>query len=409
MDIILWSYSKNKREWVARKLVENAEIVWVERAYDIGQVEILMPLDPELISILQDICIVTRPPTVLRENKAIVAPEYEGTAMLIEEYQPTYQTSDGQRIRLLGRSFEAIFERRVLLDITENQGEVSAQPLAVHNKYPHEIINTLISEMFRNITNCPSRYVRGVNIIESQISGTYSRISRDYEGENMLDAIQDLREKYKLVLKPSWRQIVNYDSSSEYLIDEVEFIVSDGVDYTEDNIIALSVDNEDIIESEYEIDITKSVTDVIALGTESVEGEDSEYFTFATNGKNENGLYRSEKFADLRFADGDQAAITKFAESYLSLKKQAFSATESNEAHYKAGIDYHLGDKIIIKDSFGNIGKVRCTELTFVSDNEGDRIIPTFDLWEDMEIIFCDKTGAEFRTSDDLQIIVRGG
>jgi hypothetical protein len=61
-------------------------------------------------------------------------------------------------------------------------------------------------------------------------------------------------------------------------------------------------------------------------------------------------------------------------------KNRAFTAFDgevSQYTQYKYGVDYYLGDLVMMQNSDGFMNNMRVTEQIFVSDREGDRAYPT--------------------------------
>lgn len=418
MDCILFYLPKYRQEWVPKKLIEDAEGTYETNFYETSSFTLRMSADDELISILKEQCLVVplspRSDTSVLDNPFIVEKVYMGE-----------DEEKGKNVTLSGRTADAMFSYRTLNYLWEEDGDIQFEPLDISNEQASDIVMIAFNHLFQVYNQDPyiPRKIPWVHISSAVPARSFPKISKTYTGENFLDEVNDLRKKYKFGIKAEMVRAKINDPDAENP-DEwtLDFTVFKPNNYSSgNNRIILSAANDDIDSTDYNYDKTNEKTAIIALGIERhgevIDGDmidiETEFAVQSTTG--EVGFFRKEDFEDLKGVKtaglpGEvKETITEQASTFLEKPHEKISFVESANSRYKCKIDYDLGDILIVRDEFGNYGKVRCTKISEVFDYNGYRCIPTFDEWETIPCILRTKTGARFLTLDNKQIILNGG
>ena len=90
---------------------------------------------------------------------------------------------------------------------------------------------------------------------------------------------------------------------------------------------------------------------------------------------------RADDITDVDPGDATDRMIQRGTEALAKARRYTgFDGVISQNAQYKYGIDYFLGDTIDLQSKSGSISIMRVTEQIFVSDGEGERSYPTLSL-----------------------------
>ena len=405
MDCILFYLPKYRQKWVAVKMIENAELSFEYSFYSPGRFTLKMSADDDLISILKEQCII-----VPMSPRAVNSGQYDDP-LIVEKVYMNEDEEKGKSVTLSGRSADAVFSYRILLYINDDQGDISVSPIEYSNYTAPDVVMSAFNEVFQIYGDSyPPRKIPWLHIASTATSG-FSRISVSYKGENFLEVVNELREKYKFGIKAqmirAWINDPEAEDPDEWVLD---FTIFKPKDYTSgNNPKVVSANNGDIETTEYNFDKTVEVNAVIAIGAE----EGVEFPVLEDTGLT--GFFRKEEFEDLKGirTEGISGTVPEIvaeqALTFLQKPHEKISFVESDSCRYKSKVNYDLGDKIIVRDEFGNYGKVRCTKITETFDNNGYRCIPTLDEWEQIPVILRTHNGARFITSDEKQVILKGG
>lgn len=169
------------------------------------------------------------------------------------------------------------------------------------------------------------------------------------------------------------------------------------------------VDKNGTIHTGYE-ERSKFITDKLSEVTElEIQNNGSVIQSYDTISDEIDSIIEEKRVQALLYATEYLSTVRQQASTNLMPPHEKMSVVETENCRYKCRINYDVGDKIIVRDEFGNYGRVRCTKITQVNDTNGYRCIPTFDEWETIPVILRTKQGGRFMSSDDKQIVVKGG
>ncbi len=417
MDCILFYLPQYRQKWVAKKLIEDAEATFESSFYAPGNFTLRMPADDDLIAILKEQCMIVPLSPRSREEDVYQNP------FIVEKVYMNEDEDKGKNVTLSGRTADAVLGYRVLGYLWEDDGEIRFDPFGINNQQATDIILDAFNEVFQvYAADYIPRKIPWVRIASLVPERTYPRISVDFQGENFLEVVNEYREKYKFGIKADMIRAKLYESEPEDP-DEwfIEFTIYKPKNFTGTSRKVLSAGNGDVDSTDYNIDKTNEINAVIALGVEK-HGEviddkpveiETEFHVQSDTGQV--GFFRKEDYEDLKgvkidaLVDPVTVIITEQASTFLAKPHEKMTIVESDNCRYKCKIDYDLGDRLIVRDEFGNYGKVRCTKITEVFDYGGYRCIPTFDEWEKIPVILRTHSGARFLTSDEKQIVLNGG
>lgn len=405
MNLILWHVPKSLNKLRSIKLLSNFEITWTDSFYEPGKFNLTMPADDDIVPYLQDFCLLSKPAS----NS--IGSNYEDV-MIVEKVIMTEDENEGRVLSLTGHKADAIFGYRTLVRIRQQGNEYNFFPFRCADYNPPQALH-IVQAMFTLLFKESEYQARNISWlhISSNITGTYDEIPQVFNGENFLDVVNDWRQSYKFGIKA---RIVQARYALHDPVDPEEwlltFLIYEPTDRTagEDPVI-LSAYNGDIYQTEYNYDSTNVISSVLAVGEKEDPPEEFDVIEDA-----ESSVYRSEVFSDLTsISDEDltedvETLVEEQARAQFRGPRYKISLKETPNSHFHVNEDYFLGDTIVIRDAFGNYGKVRCTQVTENYDRDGHTLIPTFDEWEGIPSVLRCRTRERFITRDNQRIIVKG-
>lgn len=404
MDLILFYIPKNNQVITAKKLIETSDYTWETCFYTCGRFTLTMAADDDIIPLLKEQCLIA--PMSPRTNE-----NFMKDVMIVEKAIMDEDETDGKKITLSGRSADAVLSYRSAVSIEDNGGKIKVDSLDYDNLSPPDIVMSIFNEVFQTYDDSYSqRKIPWISMGSYIEENSQSKISVSYKGENVLDITDTLREKYKFGVRTQLiRRGINDPGSGDPEEMMLNLDLYSGRNYTENSRKVIAASNDDIETTDYSIDKTPEINAVIAIGKEV----ENEFPVLIDTG--DTGFFRKEVYDDLRTlkTTGISGTVPQIvrqqASTNLMPPHEKMSVVETENCRYKCKINYDVGDKIIVRDEFGNYGRVRCTKITQVNDANGYRCIPTYDEWETIPVILRTKQGGRFMTSDDKQIVVKGG
>lgn len=400
MNLILWHVPKSLNKLRSIKLLSNFEITWTDSFYEPGKFNLTMPADDDIVPYLQDFCLLSKPAS----NS--IGSNYEDV-MLVEKVIMTEDENEGRVLSITGHKADAIFGYRSLVRIRLWGNKYRFFPFKCSEYIPPQapsLVQAFFSLLFRE-SEYQARNISWLHMV-SQVTGTYDEIPQVFNGENFLDVVNDWRQSYKFGIKAR----ITKDDPDNLEEWQLTFVVYEPTDRTagEDPVI-LSAYNGDIYQTEYNYDSTNVISSVLAVGEKEDPPEEFDVIEDA-----ESSVYRSEVYSDLtgltdeHMTEDIETIVAEQARAQFRGPKYKISLKETPNSHFHVNEDYFLGDTIVIRDSFGNYGKVRCTQVTENYDRDGHTLIPTFDEWEGIPSVFRCRTRERFITRDNQRIIVKG-
>lgn len=323
-------------------------LIWTTRYYEHGDFQIQVPITQDNVTML------ALGNYILRDDDDNVG--------IIEKLDLIYSETNERILTVSGRFLTAILSRRIVAEQTVVTGSISS------------CINTLITDAIVNpaiIARKISNFVIGSYTISTNIEAQYT-------GKNLYEIISELALQYGFGFK------ITLNDNNEFV-----FKCYQGEDRSYNQsvnpYVIFSDEYDNLINSDYQMDASGMITDVLAAG----EGEGSERRTvWVTNEDAPTGINRYEYYDDSRNTSSnegeisDQEYLEQLAEDgRMDLTKYTVTfAGEADSSNVKFGVDVNVGDIVTIANSYlGLSSTVRIIELIESIEPSGAySIIPTF-------------------------------
>lgn len=345
-------------------------VIWHTQYYGVGDFEIYTTATEEHIELL-------------KLDRWIV-PSNTDRVAIIEKIQTTYTAQDGYMLIVTGRMAHSILDRRLIYHRTGNR----CYPVLVSGNVQNAI-NLLINFCMINPSNTRRKYSGLSTAIESSpkqeqfiVDENGERTERQVTYDNLLTYVLGLLEEYNL---GAYSKIVN---------NKIQFTQYAGEDLPH----VFSVEFDNLVSSEYTQDKTsvKNVALISGAETQDTEGNTVKPQTTLLYDSQYSGLDRRELYIDGSSVDAYKEETTeegdriKYDETTYQNMLQGLGMTtlagykfiptlsgqiNVSNALLKFGIDYKLGDTVLIEDVRMKVyTRSRILEVTEVQDENGYNI-----------------------------------
>lgn len=349
MILYVWTMSNVKIEKVA--LIDYAtSIIWTTRFYDAGDFELYVRATPELLNLFSSATMITRD-----DSKRVMIPD---TVKLTTDFE------NGDYLTITGRSAEGLLGRRIVPLMTTFSGNLEW------------IIRTLI---YNNcIINPQSSRAIPRLVLGDQI-GITTTIEKQITGKTILSSVSDMCQAYDLGFKIEW------------INNQFVFNIYRGIDHATSTYphVVFSTEYENLGNTEYIYDRSQAFTSVYVAG----EGEGAaRKIVNVTDGSRGYNLCEDWYDAQSMSTQEDGSVIpdatyrqmlqqegTEFLENHKPTYQ--FSGEVLNSGTFIFGVDYGLGDKVIVQNEYGLTGTSIVVEVSEVEDEQGYRVYPTLNEW----------------------------
>ena len=336
-------------------------LIWNVRYYENGDFELIVP---DKNNVLKDLAV---------DNYISIASS--DRYMIIEKQEPQGNTTDGNKVKISGRSLESILARRIIWNQTTVSGNLQN---AIKKLITDAIINPSIAD--RKISNfifvdSTDPAVTGISISETQ-----------FTGDNLLEVISSLCKVAKIGFK------ITLNSNKQFC-----FQLYAGVERTNRQLnnptVEFSANNDNLISTKFVMDKTNYCNVTLIAG----EGEGVERKT-STYGSG-SGLHRRELFTDARDISSNAGSEEEIPlADYLVLLQQRgkeklaerviertidSKVDSSDETIYKFNSDYFLGDIVDVVDYGDRVSTSRIVEMTTTITTSDISLHPIFE-YEDL-------------------------
>ena len=150
--------------------------IWTERYSEAGDFELYAPVSDALINLAR-----------YGSYLEIEGSEY---LMVVESIEIITDAENGDKIKVTGRSFESVLERRIIWK------KISFQNTAIET-----VIQTLLNDNLINPSNT-KRKINGISFAASGIAAMANRkITAEYHGENLYDVIKSICDSFSIGFK----------------------------------------------------------------------------------------------------------------------------------------------------------------------------------------------------------------
>ena len=330
-------------------------IIWVKRFNNNGEFELYIKASEELYEFFQGDIFITR--------------DDRDTGMIVEKIKLTTDPENGDYLTISGRSVEAIMLWRIIQRAVYSQANTTAE-MIIRDQISRQLI-------YNPILINPGA-IPWISIAAAQ--GYADEVTRQYTGKSLMDIVRDLCVTFDYGFQFVWT-----GSGFEFQLYKG---TDRSFDQTENTFVVFSPEFENLGNTEYLRDTSNYANGAI-IGGEG-EGNDRTFVWVMPEGVE--GYQRRVIYIDARNTSSDNGSLTpkqykamlaEQAKEQLELRKVTteFNGEILNYNSYTYGVDYNLGDKVSIKNSYGIVGNAVITEITEVEDENGYRLIPTLSEW----------------------------
>lgn len=331
-----------------------SSVIWNSRYWSSGDFEIYIRANKDIIDLLQPDYYVTRL-------------DSDEVGMIMNRTIKT-NSEDGNYLTVTGDFLDGILKRR----ISWNQSTISGNV--------EECIRQLIVE---NIIDPVDPARRIDNFLLAEKVG-FTETLKDFDiqstGDDLSDVIANICQTYKIGYK------VTLTPENKFL-----FTLYRGIDrgygQTENDYVVFSPEFDNLISSEYTYNREEYRNAAVVVG--EGEGTSQRRVSIGTT----TGLNRFETRIDGSSVSSNGEIITQATydkmlteygqEQLDNLKiKEGISGEVENNVTYVANEDYFLGDVVSTANEYGFVSDTRVIEMLESEDENGYKILPTFDTWE---------------------------
>ena len=344
-------YLLNESFKIIGQLENISSYIWTTRYYSPGDCEICCPCTPEIVASIESAMFAARDIDFQSDGSI-------KNAMVIDSssYNITTDSETGQEtITVNGNCLKSLLARRVVW----GQLTITGTPLY--------IINALIQQ---NLTS-PKLALRKIsNVKISYTDNKPCRITKQYKGDNLLDAILALCKRYGYGI----RSTITADNKTLF-----EFYR--GQDKSDK--IFMSVANDNLTNTTYTSDKSNAANAAMIGG----EGEGNRQRTASIGRKT--GWARKEIYVDASSKTTNAENMTALAYNNILLQAgndelgkrkeiRGMEAEAIDGVMYNFGSDYNLGDLVNVSDRYGHNIVTRTAEVIESYDDTGYVLVPSF-------------------------------
>lgn len=336
-------------------------LIWTPAYYSVGDFELFMGATTEAINLLQNNRYLVRD-TDISINNGVTT--YRNV-MIIKNVDILTDSEDGNYISVYGRELKYILNQRIVWNMTNLTGTAE------------NAIRRLVRENAINPTDS-KRIIP--NLILGSTVGLTQSIDKQITGDKLDEAISDICETY------------NYGWDIYISNNKLVFNIYEGKDRSYNQsvnpYVIFSPDFDNLYNTEYQLNIELYANTTLIGG----EGEGANR-VYTTVNNNNSGLTRYEIFTDAREIssniDGEDIPRADYIKllQEKGLEKLArrsivegFSGEVLPNAAFKYGVDFNLGDVVTVKNEYGIEKDVRVLSVIEASDDNGEKLIPQFNI-----------------------------
>lgn len=324
-------------------------LIWTKRYYTCGDFELYTPATAEITAILAACQYVCR--------------DDDDSVMIVENVKITTDAESGDYYTITGRSLESILARRIVQGTDTHQFVIDTDDAA---EVVYQLLRVNIGE--------DAEAARKVSNFDIDDTFSYAAdIKMQITGKNLLQSITDICQTYGFGLKT--------------VIDSGNIVFSLYAGSTTD--VTFSAEFDNLINSDYAYNSENYKNVAYIAG----EGEGTARKWAAIGDDTYSGLARRELFVDARdissnggeisTSDYDDMLITRGAEKLADCQNvKAFSGEVEPQTTYEYKKDYNLGDIVTVDNGYGVTATPRIIEIIECWDENGYKVVPTFEKWE---------------------------
>lgn len=370
-----WIYDKNFNRLQFMDGVYES-FIWTPRYNRPGDFELLIPVQSKYQSNLQ-----------IGNYLELSDEDSDDTTMVVETREIT-SDENGKHIKISGRSYDAILERRIIWTRHEYTYNAS-NPI-----YLFDIINTL---MIENVITChtgnkwhgidetdakkrilPIRF--NIDILDTKVKLYKIYENLEFYDDNVLNAIQTICQDKKFNL--------GYKLVRNKLDNVFDFTIYKGRDLTK----SATINSGYVMFSSRLGNLPSSTyleSDTTLKNFTRIENDGQvAYYPSTNEERKESGIERREMNTSPSVSDSEGAITTALLQTKGKQDLMENQMTKTFEGEvvdnmFKCNIDYKVGDIVEFENEFGDNDKARIAEIIFSSEVSGDKIYPTLESTRD--------------------------
>ena len=303
--------------------------------------------------------------------------------MVIREISFKYDDEDGAMITVRGVSLKShVLGSRVVDDYTILSGNAEAE------------IYGLMEDIFLDLGHSWREWPGYQN---APLKGYTETTNIQLFGENVAEWMEETCRNHRF----GWDMNLSI-SGKTGSYSAVTFELYKGVNRTSNQNIVLPVifskANDNLINSEYEINYSNYATNCLVAGTEMpssdkkwhIMTDDSPYGVYGQVPRQD---ARFETFLDSGISTEDYSSVPEYRAALNAVglqqiaqsKTHTFLAEIDPDGMYKLNRDYFLGDIVEVRTEYGINAKARIEEIIYAIDENGTSVVPSFGDWEVMD------------------------
>lgn len=345
--------------------------IWNPMYYGQGAFEMILPITPKHIELLQAHRLIVRESDVVKDGNYL---QYNNP-MVIKEIQYTHDDENGAIMIVRGVSLKShVLGSRVVENYTVLSGNAEEQ---IYNVVESNLETTW--------------YRAWPNLRNAELKHFTETTELKLFGENIATWMEETCRRHRF----GWNMYIRKSN----LGAGIYFELYKGEDRTEGNSkgnipIIFSKDNDNLIRSELTINYNYYATNCLVAGTEKPDSEDKWHIM---TDYPEGQFYPSrEKRFEIYLDSGispedveeqhyttvlNNAGLQELAQRQIT----SFTASVIPYGMYVLDQDYFLGDIVEVQTEYGIKAKARIEDIIYSIDESGTSIVPTFGDWEVIE------------------------
>lgn len=361
-------------------IIENYKsLIWNPMYYGQGSFEMVVPVTEDNLKMIKPFNILTREIDETFENGKRIFK----SPMVIREISFKYDDEDGAMITVRGVSLKShVLGSRVVDDYTILSGNAEAE------------IYGLMEDIFLDLGHSWREWPGYQN---APLKGYTETTNIQLFGENVAEWMEETCRNHRF----GWDMNLSI-SGKTGSYSAVTFELYKGVNRTSNQNIVLPVifskANDNLINSEYEINYSNYATNCLVAGTEMpssdkkwhIMTDDSPYGVYGQVPRQD---ARFETFLDSGISTEDYSSVPEYRAALNAVglqqiaqsKTHTFLAEIDPDGMYKLNRDYFLGDIVEVRTEYGINAKARIEEIIYAIDENGTSVVPSFGDWEVMD------------------------
>lgn len=345
-------------------------VIWRPSYSEIGDFEIYLGADSEVVDLLQEDRYVVRSSDVSVDDAGNVT--YTNVMIITGRIIHT-DVENGDYLTVTGRELKYLLNRRIVWNMTTLSG-------TAENGIRKLVTENAIAPTGSGTQNVTKRIIPGLVLGAS--AGLTDTIEKQVTGDKLDETIVSICKAYEY----GW-EIFVYNKNLVFVIYQGE---NRSYGQTERPYVVFSEDFENLYNTEYQSSRENYATITLIGG----EGEGiARYYTTAGNDDLE-GLDRREVFTDARGVSRNEGSEEEISQAdYLRLLweqgeeklaeyayTEGFSGEVLSDVAFKYGQDFHLGDIVTVINKYGISRNARVTSAIESEDESGSKLVPQFNI-----------------------------